>query len=158
MKKIEAQQLTAEAFQPYGRVFKPPTDRPLAESDAFSFWSDVVHFEINGEAEVGWCVVRAHDAPIDWFEKHDRTPELLIPVDAPMILPVMDADANVAAFRVDVGQAVIINRNVWHSACIPAGGAASASYFVIFRRGTPAEDVMKTEVQDFRIVSESPSA
>lgn len=156
MKKIDVQRLTPEAFEPYGRVFQPPTGTPLAETDAFSFWSDVVAVTIDGEAEVGWCVVRAHQQEIDWFEKHDRTPEMLIPVDAPFILPVMDDDGNVEALVVEIGEAVVIDRGVWHSACLPADGRDSASYFVIFRRGTPAEDVEKTTVPGFRVESATP--
>ncbi len=158
MKEVRTERVTAESFRPFGKVFQRPTDGPLVETDAVSFWSDLAHFEINGETEVGWCVVRAHDSPIDWFERHTQTPELLIPVDAPMILPVMDSESNIAAFRVEVGEAVIIARDVWHSACLPADGHPSSSYFVIFRRGTPANDVAKTTVGDFRIVPATSSA
>lgn len=148
--------LDREGFAPYGRVFQPPTSDPLAETDAFSYWSDIASYEIDGETEIGWCVVRAHDETIDWFERHERTPELLIPVDAPFVLPVMTADEKVEAFLVEVGEAVVIDADVWHSACVPADGRTSASYFVIFRRGTPSEDVVKTTVPGFRVESSTP--
>src|SRR5690606_41731797 len=115
----------------------------------FKFWSDLTHYLIEGETEIGLCTVYRQDEPrVAWMERHERTPELLIPIDAPFVLPVMTADApdsGVEAFRVEVGEAVVVGQNVWHSACHPVGRDA-ATYFVIFRRGTPHEDVVKKDV------------
>ena len=80
-----------------------------------------------------------------WMERHDRTPEFLIPADGPFLLPVMDDAGAVAVFRVEPGEAVVIGQGVWHSACLPVG-AEAATYFVVFRRGTPQEDVTKQDI------------
>jgi ureidoglycolate hydrolase len=141
--------LSEESFAPYGRVFERPNSDPLAETAAFSYWSDISKYVIEGETEIGWCIVRRTESA-DWFERHHRTPEVLIPVDSAVALPVMGEDQSVEVFRVDVGQAVILNQSAWHSACIPLE-SAEAGYFVIFRRGTPSEDVEKTSVAAFSI-------
>ncbi|MFW5973031.1 MAG: ureidoglycolate lyase [Bacteroidota bacterium] len=149
--RIQVRPIDEVSFRPYGRIFRAPTSGPLAETRGFSYWSDVASYEIEGATEIGWCVVRAHDEPIDWFERHDRTPEILIPVDAAVVLPVQREDGEtVEAFRVEVGEAVILDSGVWHSACLPAD-RDEASYFVIFRRGTPSEDVVKTAVSEFMV-------
>ncbi len=50
----------------------------------------------------------------------------------------------------NVGEAVVLDPGAWHSACVPAEGA-EATYFVIFRRGTPHEDVEKIETNPVSI-------
>lgn len=142
---MNADRITPENFRPYGTVASLPQGAPLAADNTFKFWSDVADFEIDGETEIGFCTVFRNDR-VDWMERHDRTPEVIIPIDGPVVLPVMTQDEHVAAFRVDVGEAAVIGRGVWHSACKPVDGDES-TYFVIFRRGTPAEDVQKTEIE-----------
>jgi ureidoglycolate hydrolase len=154
MTLIEVHQLTAERFAPYGSIFKRGDEAPLAETPAFSYWNDLARFHIEGEVEVGWCDVHARPDTVDWFERHDRTPEILIPVDGTMALPVMTGAGRVESFLVEPGEAVVIAPGTWHSACIPVG-AESVGYFVIFRRGTPAEDVVKTAVEPFRVQTET---
>jgi ureidoglycolate hydrolase len=127
---------------------------PTAEDPTFRYWSDLASYHIGGETEVGLCTVYLQDGrPVTWMERHERTPELLIPIDYPFILPVMAGQGGsetIEAFQVNVGEAVVIGQNVWHSACQPVDSEA-ANYFVIFRRGTPSEDVYKTDVADVRL-------
>lgn len=146
MPDVHVVPLTAAGFERYGAVVQPPSSTPTASDAAFRYWSDLAHYGVEGETEIGWCTVYRQEPPrVTWMERHTRTPELLVPIDAPFILPVMGDGGEVEAFRVDIGEAVVIGQGVWHSACHPAE-AAAASYFVVFRRGTPAEDVQKTDV------------
>ena len=149
MTKIEPHRITPERFRPYGEVAQPPAAEPTAADDTFSFWSDVASYHIEGDTEIGLCTVhRQAPARVTWVERHARTPELLIPIDAPFVLPVLKEDAPdsaVEAFRVNIGEAIVIGQGVWHSACHPVG-RDQATYFVIFRRGTPHEDVIKKDV------------
>ena len=126
---------------------------PLAETSEFSFWSDAADYRIDGDTEVGFCTVYPHRAnTVTWMERHERTPELLVPIDGRLVLPVMtdNDEAEVQAFEFGPGEAVVIGRNVWHSACLPVGWDA-VTYFVIFRLGTPHEDVVKTDIPPVRI-------
>ncbi len=152
---IQPRRITPENFAPYGSVVRMPAGEPLAQDATFKFWSDVAHLRIDEETEIGICTVyRQPEGRVAWMERHERTPELLIPVDAPFVLPVMPADVpadapaeGVEAFVVEVGEAVVIGQDVWHSACHPVDREA-ATYFVIFRRGTPHEDVVKMDLED----------
>ena len=146
MTMIQPQRISDAAFAAYGTVARLPGTAPLAETDQFSFWSDTAAFAVEGEAEIGYCTVRRlPEAEVAWMERHARTPELLVPIDGAFLLPVM-AGEKVEVFRVEPGEAVVIGQNVWHSACLPARGDA-ATYFVIFRRGTPQEDVEKCDIE-----------
>lgn len=147
--KIKIGEATTESFRKFGSVFKAPRGTPLAVSNLFRYWSDVARYTIEGETEIGWCTVFQQSAMmVSGLERHLQTPELLIPVDAPFVLPVLkdgDPAEKLEAFRVEVGEAVVIGDGVWHAPCIPVGKKES-SYFVIFRRGTPSEDVIKREI------------
>ena len=149
MTTIQPIPVNPERFGPYGAVVQAPTVDPTAADDTFAFWSDIAHYHIEGDTEIGLCtVVRQATPRVSWMERHARTPELLIPLDAPFILPVVRdeaPDSAVEAFQVHVGEAVVIGRGVWHSACHPVD-TDEATYFVIFRRGTPHEDVEKKDV------------
>lgn len=153
MKTIQPRRIAAERFARFGLVARLGDEAPTAQGDQFRFWSDLAHYHVPGETEIGLCTVyRTPSAEVDWMERHDRTPEILIPVDAPMVLPVMagDGSEDVEAFEIVVGEAVVIGTGVWHSACLPKEGD-TATYWVIFRRGTPSEDVTKTSIAGVRI-------
>jgi ureidoglycolate lyase len=138
---------TPEAFARFGAVVPAPTQEPTAADATFSYWSDLAHYRIEGETEIGLCTVYRQSEPrVTWMERHDRTPEFLIPADGPFLLPVMDDAGAVEVFRVEPGEAVVIGQGVWHSACHPVHGD-SATYFVVFRRGTPQEDVTKQDLE-----------
>ena len=153
MTSVQLQRATTDSFSPYGTVVRLPEAAPTAATSQFSFWSEIAHYHIVGETEIGLCKV--HQQPsnrVTWVERHVRTPEILVPFDSAIMLPVAGGVSaeTVEAFRIEVGEAVVINTGVWHSACHPTG-AGSATYFVIFRRGTPRDDVAKVETLDVAI-------
>lgn len=131
-------------FKDYGKVVKTPSGKPTSEGADYKFWSDIADYKIAGETEVGICTVyKQENENVMGVERHLNTPEILIPIDAPFILPVLKKDENkLEYFEVGIGEAVVINNAVWHGPCLPVGKAES-SYFVIFRKNTPFEDVEK---------------
>jgi ureidoglycolate lyase len=144
---VPSRRATPDAFARFGSVVPAPTQEPTAAGNTFRYWSDLAHYRIEGETEIGLCTVYLQDAPrVTWMERHDKTPEFLIPADGPFLLPVMGDTGEVEIFRVEPGEAVVVGAGVWHSACLPVEGA-SATYFVVFRRGTPREDVIKHDIE-----------
>jgi ureidoglycolate lyase len=141
-----------EIFSRFGAVVLSPGGSPTSQAGDYKFWSDIAHYEIQGETEVGLCqVFRQESNVITGMERHLKTPELLIPIDAPFALPLLlDGSPSASVFLVRPGQAVAIHTGVWHGACLPVG-ASSSWYFVIFRRGTPVSDVHKRPVEPFAI-------
>ena len=152
---IKAKKVTTENVSPFGKVVIGTLGSPTSQASDYKFWSNIMNYKIDGETEVGICTVYKQPTnSINGMERHLNTPEILIPIDAPIILPLLkdknkpeDADA----FIIDIGQAIVIDEKVWHGASIPLG-KDECSYFVIFRRGTPHNDVEKTDLPEITIL------
>lgn len=146
MTSIRSIHISDKNFEKYGKVVLAPGGPTTAEAGNFKFWSDISHYSIQGETEIGICTVyREAGNPVTGVEQHKKTPEILIPIDHPFVLPLLlegRPDEETEAFTVNPGEAVVINEGVWHAACLPVS-ADESSYFVIFRRNTPGEDVTK---------------
>ena len=144
---IPSRRPTPSNFSKYGKVVRLPSGRPTSQAKEYKFWSDIADYGIDVETEIGICTVyRQPVQHVTGVERHLRTPEILIPIDAPFVLPLMkEGEKKVTAFRFDVGEAAVVDPAVWHGACLPVG-RQEASYFVIFRKGTPHEDVEKKSI------------
>ncbi|MCB0731811.1 MAG: ureidoglycolate lyase [Ignavibacteriae bacterium] len=151
---IKANKINSENFVKYGRIVLNPTGEPTSQASDYKFWPNIANYKIEGPTEIGICTVFKQDKNIiKGMEHHKLTPEILIPIDAPFVLPLLHPEESpdkAEAFLVDIGEAVIIDQNIWHGACLPVGRDQS-SYFVIFRKDTPQEDVYKKEVYEFLI-------
>jgi ureidoglycolate hydrolase len=152
--KIKALNISKENFVKYGKLVSVPKNKPTSEDATYKFWSNLADYSIDGNTEIGLCTVyKQNDNIITGVERHLETPEILIAIDAPFILPLLmegESEENMMAFKVDVGEAVVIDNGVWHGACLPVG-KETASYFVIFRLNTPAEDVYKKNISPITI-------
>lgn len=148
--KIKSQHISTENFKKFGKVVTTPKANPTSQAADYKFWSDIANYNIEGDTEIGICTVYKQLVnEITGMERHLRTPEILIPIDAPFTLPLLlegENEENAKAFQCNLGEAVVINRAVWHGACFPVGKNES-SYFVIFRKGTPHEDVEKKNIK-----------
>jgi ureidoglycolate hydrolase len=144
--KMEVKKISSSGFKNYGSAVTLPKGEPTSQGPDYKFWSDISDYHIDGETEIGICTVyKQENQTIQGVERHLNTPEILIPIDAPFILPVLQdgkEKSELEYFEVGIGEAVVINKAVWHGACMPVGKEES-SYFVIFRKNTPHEDVEK---------------
>ena len=152
--KIKSEHISPENFKKFGKVVTTPKGEPTSQAVDYKFWSDIADYFIEGETEIGICKVYKQPLnTISEMERHLLTPEILIPIDAPFTLPLLldrESEDNAKAFQCNLGEAVVINKAVWHGACLPVGKNKS-SYFVIFRKGTPHEDVEKKEIKKIEI-------
>jgi ureidoglycolate hydrolase len=153
--KIKPEKISEENFSKFGKAVTAPEGKPTSEAADYKFWSDIADYYIEGETEIGICTVyKQPENEIKSMERHLRTPEILIPIDAPFIVPLLlngENENQAEAFECRLGEAVVINKAVWHGACLPVG-KSTASYFVIFRKGTPHEDVEKKDLKPFEII------
>jgi ureidoglycolate lyase len=147
--KIKPVEINSEIFSKFGKVVKFPKAEPTSEAVNYKFWSDIVDYHIEGETEIGRCTVyKQPKVEINGMERHLKTPEILIPVDGPFVIPLLYDDKpekDMEAFMVCMGEAVVINKGIWHAACLPVD-KDEATYFVIFRKNTPFEDVEKKQI------------
>lgn len=144
--KIKALEVTEDNFKIYGSVLTGTKGSPTSQAPDYRFWSNIINYNIEGETEIGICTVyKQKENILNGMERHLNTPEILIPIDAPFVLPLLQnqrAPEKTEAFKVKIGQAVKINNSVWHGACLPVD-TDEASYFVIFKKGTPFNDIEK---------------
>jgi len=152
--KIKSEHISSENFKKFGKVVTAPKGSPTSQAADYKFWSDIANYNIDSDSEIGICTVyKQPKNEITGMERHLRTPEILIPIDAPFTLPLLidgEAEDNAKAFQCNLGEAVVINKAVWHGACLSVGKDES-SYFVIFRKGTPHEDVEKKNIKTIEI-------
>lgn len=152
--KLSSEHITKENFREFGKVVTFPLGEPTSQAQDYKFWSDIASYHIDGDTEIGICTVfRQSKNEVSAMERHLDTPEILIPIDAPFTLPLLlegSPDEEAKAFQVEPGEAVVINSGVWHGACLPFK-VEKSSYFVIFRRRTPHEDVEKRDIRTLEI-------
>lgn len=155
---MNIKEITGINFRKFGKVVKAPSGIPTSEAKDYKFWSDIADYLIEGETEIGICTVyKQPENILDGMERHLRTPEILIPIDAPFALPVLvdgEDEKSAEIFKVDIGESVVVKEGVWHGACLPLEKEKS-SYFVIFRKGTPKEDVEKKNISPVKIELET---
>ncbi|HPC35364.1 MAG TPA: ureidoglycolate lyase [Candidatus Marinimicrobia bacterium] len=146
--------ISPDNFAKFGKVVSLPSEEPTAEGDTFKFWANIANYQINGKTEIGLCsVTLPRGNRINSLERHLHTPEILIPIDTPFALPVLieeEPEENLEIFKVNVGEAVVINPGVWHGASIPLG-KPQATYFVIFGYQTSLKDIEKKIINDIEI-------
>ncbi len=151
---IKTKPVEKYSFSKFGDVVKFPEGVPTSRDNTYKFWSNISNYFIDGKTEIGICTVyKQQENILTGVERHLKTPEILIPIDAPFVLPLLidgEGESKMELFLVNIGEAVIINEAVWHGACIPVG-KDRASYFVIFRLNTPNEDVEKKNISPVKV-------
>ena len=153
---VKSKKLTADSFSKFGKIIDIPQSPPSVESETVKYWSTIATFMLDGEIEVGICIVKKHSNILEFMERHVQTPELITPIEGDFILPVavsrnlVDPEEtpiaeDVEAFYINEKQAVVMNKGVWHWAPFPV--REEASFFVIFKKETSKRD---TVVKSFR--------
>src|SRR5438128_531603 len=83
MTTLPFQDLSEEAFAPYGRVLQKPARDPDATGSAWSWWADDVLFPSDGRSVgIGYLDLEPGEPSFDWAEHHLRTVEVIVPLGA----------------------------------------------------------------------------
>lgn len=148
----QAKTLTQNTFAPFGQLITMPQDIAFAPG-AVHGWARVATTEFSGEVEVGWLKLLRRPPEVTQMEHHLGTPEILIPLDVPLLVAVAPADDSADAlpdpeqiegFVVKPGQALIMDKSGWHWLPFPTEGE-SGSCLIIFAKDTPAHDLLIRE-------------
>lgn len=130
LRKIHAQELSVEAFAPYGKVVSLPDSLPNKIGQGWKCWLPVSLVSTTTDLGLGMVVTQARPLIVTEMERHVSREEILWPTDKaviqPMALPkdLEDPDAapdpdTVRAFVIMPGQAVVMAKGAWHSAAYP---------------------------------------
>jgi ureidoglycolate lyase len=155
--KLKVQQLSAEAFGPYGAVIAAPEAEPTARPEGMEYWAGVSTLPDLGVAySVGYATQAVRPFIQRMAERHMKTPELLMPVGGGVVVVVGPADypdeplrlpaaARFGAFRVAEGHGVIFRPGVWHWA--PFAIDRPIALLVIYAARTAEDDAVVVELR-----------
>ena len=156
--RLPVRALTAEAFEPFGRVIEPPRRERDATGPGWSWWAETVL--LAGDERdwgVGYLDLVPADPRIDWAERHMRTLETIVPLDGSCLVYVAPPDHpeepgrlpsfdRFQVFRVPPGSGVVMDAGVWHGAPLADSGPTRA--IVLILEGTGREDVTMVRFED----------
>ena len=151
---IAVEPLTPAAFVPFGRVVELPVRPPDATGDGWSWWAENEFLAATGEARyaLGYLALEPGPTSFDWAERHERTEELVVPLRGSCLLyvgPAEDAEPvmeHFRVFRLEPGQAALMNRGIWHGAPLADGEPGNA--LVVLLEGTGRDDVRVVRFED----------
>jgi ureidoglycolate hydrolase len=145
-----AEPLTREAFRPFGRVIARPEEPADASGAGWDWWGEAGVLTGDGRGyALGYLDLVPTELTFDWAERHDRTTETILPLGGACVVYVAspaDAPAGFRAFRVQLGQGVVLDRGVWHGAPFALHGPLAAA--VLLARGTAAQDTVVSRFPD----------
>lgn len=156
--QLQIEQLTPEAFAPFGAVVRPPVEAPAASGPGWQWWGETALMEGDSRPYgIGYLRLEPAAPRFDWAERHMRSPEMIVPVGGTCLVYVGPADYpdqaerlppldSFRVFEVREGQAVILNPGVWHGAPLAHGGSLNA--VVLLKQGTGATDVSIVRFED----------
>lgn len=140
--ELVVQELTAEAFAPYGEISSP---------------ASALRLDLDG-GTLSACHVKLEPRMFDlsFLGRHVRSTQTYIPLGPAhavlVVAPPSDLDdrhalpdlTRVAAFRIDGSCAVTIARGAWHRAPMPVSGPA---HFVVLDREGTLEDLDLVDIR-----------
>ncbi len=144
---LSVRRASAESFGRFGTFVAAAEGAPFAAGEAAAYREKVGVLDVGG-GRVSVGVLRLKKRPLDLheLERHLATPELLVAAEGDVVFAVAPANqpepspeaGAVEAFRLNQGEAVIMNPGVWHSLPFPLQG--EATLLVVFKENTPAAD------------------
>lgn len=128
MLKFKIEQLSAEAFKPFGHYYNMDDPQGYSlDGPLHKFYPDRLWDAYAGHVGFSAIRVRKHEKMIvDTIEYHTTTSEIILPINGDMILHVAPASAGTPVthltkvFLVPKGTMVQMNAGVWHLAPLPA--------------------------------------
>lgn len=132
-------ELSDKSFAPYGRVLSLPDGPPGRRGDGWECWYGFFEMDCPRPLVFGAVTTSPRQIVVSEMERHVLTPELLYPHDHELVQPVgppgglEDDDASpsaaeVRAFLIPVGAAVLLHQGTWHSPAFPLRRATSYGF------------------------------
>jgi ureidoglycolate lyase len=156
MRKVTVQELSVEAFLPFGsyaNLIDPNAEKLGAPP--IEFFRDMVVQDLGGAslASFSTCRVEKRDPVIDVTEYHSSCGEGMLPLDSDILIhvgPASPSDGTVPldkikVFKVPKGTMIVVRPGVWHHAPFVAEGDA-ANVLIVLPERTYANDCIVVEL------------
>ncbi|QAA95043.1 ureidoglycolate lyase [Pollutimonas thiosulfatoxidans] len=165
------EELSSEAFAPYGTVWGRPygDDKPAFTAPATDFWhQDFFDCGDQGEPEVLWVNYRKNDRIVSSLEVHWLTEQAIVPLGSHGVIHIValtDASgprpdlATLKAFHIPPGKGISMHTGCWHATQVADGqvsclmltrGSTTAELVAYLEQGAPAiESAMHTLPQTY---------
>lgn len=147
MKEIKAIELTRENFKDYGYVLSKEDGEPLAKNEELTYWGKVSCFGMSESVSTGILYNHKRDPIIKKFERHVKTPEVLVALEGDSIICLAKSTCNpdkdtesVKAFYIKQGDAIGLHAGTWHWVPIPIN-CEKSKFLVVFANGTEDNDM-----------------
>lgn len=153
-KRVKIEKATNENLAPYGDLVVTEGREKTFDSDVFSFWNDVSVGHFDGAASFGMVLTKPGEMVAPMLERHLKTTETLIALDAEIVLVLAEPSRGDApnldtakAFSVPRGAGVTLKAGTWHYVpLVPS--KVEARTLVVFRQGTPGEDLQVYQLEE----------
>lgn len=147
---MNVDELTSDAFRPFGRVVTRPQRDADASGDGWAWWAETAELPADERPyALGYLELEPVEPSFDWAEFHARTVELILPLRGECLVyvaPPGDEPRDFRVFRVAAGDGVVLDPGVWHGAPLAVGGPLAAAVFLL--RGTGTDDTMLVRFPD----------
>lgn len=160
--KIHVEQLTMEAFRPFGAFANMLRPDGVKIGDApITFYRDMLQISSSSETvSLSVCEVRPRPFVIDTHEYHSRTGEGAMPLNNDVLIHVAPATAGQAGphaeqirvFRVPLGTMFVLRPGVWHHAPFALNGSA-AHILTILPERTYANDCYVVQLPSDQMIA-----
>jgi len=141
--KIKVQELTEDAFAPFGMVLgRPGSKQPNISDEIANVWlgfSDLMGIGSVQGRQITYLDIHSKPEKNNAIEKHNTSAEAFIPLDGRTVLMAVPAEATNAdgtpdmskckAFLMDGSKGVLLKKSTWHA--VPYLLSDSASYLVL---------------------------
>jgi ureidoglycolate lyase len=146
---LNAQPLSAEAFAPFGTLLGQPTAEPLLTRGDITYWHATADLSGLGASGVtGHLIAHRRELQLNCIERHNHTPEAFIATAGRSLLvvgrPGNADDAQLCAFELTAGQAVLLHQGTWHWAPYPL--TETATFLLLLRAETAEHDVEMADI------------
>jgi len=145
--QLPIQDLTEQAFQPFGKIIEQPTRAQDAQGPGWRWWAENALMESEERPyQIGYLDLTPAELKFDWAERHMRSVELIIPIGGDCLVYVAPPDyleepnrlpslERFRVFRVRQGQAVLLDKGIWHGAPLAIDKPLNTIVLLLSRTG-----------------------
>ena len=145
--QLPIQDLTEQVFEPFGKIIEQPTRAQDAQGPGWRWWAENALMESEDRPyQIGYLDLKPAELKFDWAERHMRSAELIIPTGGDCLVYVAPPDypdepermppfERFQVFRVRAGQAVLLDKGVWHGAPLAIDQPLNVIILLLSRTG-----------------------